>query len=434
MRRLIVALSAAALAASALAFTPAPQTQQQDATHTVSFTEDGTKTVYGGPPGGVNLTPFNPLGSQQCTDEVDGYCETVLIEVQQPVANEDEQAFELGTGSLSIETTSNVPGGDFDIFLYESTADGYQGKQLDSSGNAPGCAVNCATPAHFTKCSGADECITVDVDTNEADAARFYLLEVYYFATPDAHTTVIGYERTDGRNALGGTGAMPADPTRPADSVERFDIATYQGYDLEHGGDWGGGGDLGTAGSAAGQDFTAAYLEYRDDTFFFVLELTELPPVGGTPEATRYGWSFRYNDLELELDGKFTNFSRGTCDPTAGSCPPPRYAGLYTFLLRGNCYTDSSLPMSLTLCEEFARIPAQFDTAASTITIPIPANVLAPEGVKACDEIVGMASFIGDSIWAAPSAFITNTLMPFDDVAHMQPLVVPPADAELSCS
>lgn len=229
-------------------------------------------------------------------------------------------------------------------------------------------------------------------------------------------------DETTDETTDGSTGAA-------ADSAEMIDVTGG----FEKVGDWGGGGDNAAVGDALGQDIEAAYVGYADDTFTFVIDLVSLPPVGGTPEATRYGWSFRYNDLELELDGKFTNYTRGACDPTAGTCPPPRDPGLNQFLLRGNCTEDATLPVTLTLCEELANVTATFDPADGTITVPIPASAMAPDGVQACDEIAGMPSFIGQSVWSAPSAFVTNTAMPYDDAAHFQPLVVPHADPALSC-
>jgi hypothetical protein len=76
------------------------------------------------------------------------------------------------------------------------------------------------------------------------------------------------------------------------------------------------------------------------------------------PEATRYTWNLDVDptphlvtedgsnpDLKsFDLDGKFTNFSRGACDPTAGTCPPPRNPGLQPFVLRGDCGVDTTTP------------------------------------------------------------------------------------------
>lgn len=216
------------------------------------------------------------------------------------------------------------------------------------------------------------------------------------------------------------------DETTAADSAPRVDVTGG----FEKTGDWGGGGDAALVGHTLGQDIQAAFIEYGDETFTFTIDVTSLPAVGGTPEATRYGWSFSYNGNEFELDGKFTNYSRGACDPTAGNCPPPRDPGIGYFALRGNCTTNEG---NVTTCEELGGTNATFDVFDATITIPIPAEQLAPEGVQACDTIAGSSSFIGQSVWSAPSAFVTSSLFPFDDAGHLVPLVVPHEDPELSC-
>lgn len=87
----------------------------------------------------------------------------------------------------------------------------------------------------------------------------------------------------------------------------------------------------------------------------------------------------------------------------------------------------------MTTCEELGEANATFDVYDATITIPIPADQLASDGVRACDTITGSASFIGQSIWSAPSAFVTSSAFPYDDASHFVPLVVPHADPELSC-
>ncbi|HEX2296247.1 MAG TPA: hypothetical protein VHN37_13185 [Actinomycetota bacterium] len=46
---------------------------------------------------------------------------------------------------------------------------------------------------------------------------------------------------------------------------------------------------------------------------------------------------FTVEGKHLELDGKFTNYSRGACDPAAGSCPPPVTPASSRFLVRGEC-------------------------------------------------------------------------------------------------
>lgn len=434
MRRPLVALSVAALAASALAFAPVATSSQADTDHAVVFSEDGAQTVTGGLPGGINVTGFTE-DAVRCSSDPDAYCETILLTVEQPVADEDPDEIDFGAGDVTIDLTAAVQGGDFDFTVFESDADGSKGSEVATSGNFLACATFCEVPlVQPNACDAADECVEFGVSTSEFTAARHFLVEVVYFAAASEYAAEFTYTRTDGRNADGTTGAAAADAggdsIAPADSVERFDVAVFGEFDLEEAGDWGGGGDAAPLGSALGQDFVAAYLEYGDDTFTFTLGMTELPAIGGTPEGTRYGWSFSYNGNAFELDGKFTNYSRGACDPTAGTCPPPRDPGIGYFALRGNCTTADGT--NVTLCEELGGVTADFDPATGEIAIPIPAALLTDE-VRACDTITGDASFIGNSIWAAPSAFVTSTAMPFDDVTHQVPLIVPPADPELSC-
>ncbi len=436
MRRALVAISTAALALSALAFAPVPTSAQADTDHTVTFSEDGEATVTGGLPGGANLTGFTESGVR-CSSDPDAYCETILLTVEQPVADEDADADEFGLGDVTIDLTAAVQGGDFDLTVFESTADGGRGNEVASSGNFLACATFCEVPlVQPNQCEAADECVEFAVSTSEFAGTRHYLVEVVYFAAASEYVADLAYTRVDGRQADGTTaGASTEAATEgdgsaaPADGVERFNVAAFEGQNLEPVGDWGGGGDAAAVGSALGQDFEAAYLEYGDGTFTFTLGMTELPAAGGMPEATRYGWSFSYNDVAFELDGKFTNYSRGACDPTAGSCPPPRDPGIGYFALRGNCETGEG---NVTLCEELGGVTATFDPATGEIAIPVPAALLTDE-VRACDTISGDASFIGQSVWAAPSAFVTSSAMPYDDVTHFVPLVVPHADPALAC-
>ena len=433
MRRTLVALSAAALAASALAFAPAASPSQADTDHEVVFSGDGAQTVTGGVPGGINVTGFTE-SAVRCSSDPDAYCETILLTVEQPVADEDPDEIDFGSGDVTIDLTAAVQGGDFDFTVFESNANGSKGAEVATSGNFLACATFCEVPlVQPNACDAADECVAFGVSTSQFTSERHFLVEVVYFAAASEYTADFTYTRTDGRNTDGTTGAAggsDGETVTPADSVARFDVSMFGEITTEVAGDWGGGGEAAPLGSALGQDFVAAYLEYGDDVFTFTLGMTELPAIGGTPEATRYGWSFSYNGNAFELDGKFTNYSRGACDPTAGTCPPPRDPGIGYFALRGNCTTADGA--NVTLCEELGGVTAEFDPATGEIAIPVPAALLTDE-VRACDTITGDASFIGSSIWAAPSAFVTSSTMPFDDVTHQVPLIVPPADPALSC-
>lgn len=178
-------------------------------------------------------------------------------------------------------------------------------------------------------------------------------------------------------------------------------------------GDWGSGVDpnIGPLGDLLGQDLTSASIVQDGANVNFIIGVNALPPNGGAPEVTRYTWNFNVGKAHLELDGKWTNYSRGACDPTAGTCPPPRDPGQQPFSLRGDCAADSSTPVTLTFCQEFALVQAVFDPAAGTITIPVPLEALkAKKGTK----IAPGTNIFGGSVSASPSAFLTNSAMPMD--------------------
>lgn len=187
-------------------------------------------------------------------------------------------------------------------------------------------------------------------------------------------------------------------------------------------GDWGDGSNT-AVGDALGQDLVSATIGMADaKTVNFVIGLKSLPAAGGAPEVTRYSWNFTVDGEALELDGKFTNFSRGTCDPTAGTCPPPRNPGLQPFILRGECTKDTTTPVTLTICEELAKVQAVFDAAEATITIPVPVEAL---GAKPGSKIVGVPGTFGGTLSAAPSAFLTSSSMPMDQMFTTKTFALP---------
>lgn len=228
MRRSVVFLATAALVASAFAFAPAVTSQQAETTHQVTFTEDGSETVVGGPPGGINLTGLIE-GQVRCSSDPDAYCETILVTVEQPVADEDPDAVEFGLGQVTIDVTSAVPGGDFDLYVRESDADGSRGTEMASSGNASACAQVCGSgvpdPIGLwpNQCDGTDECVDVGVTTTDVVGTKYLLVEIVYFAAPAGYTANLSYTRTDGRNFDGTTpGATPTDgpDAEPAPETE----------------------------------------------------------------------------------------------------------------------------------------------------------------------------------------------------------------------
>lgn len=134
-------------------------------------------------------------------------------------------------------------------------------------------------------------------------------------------------------------------------------------------GDWGANVDasISPLGDALGQDLTSAAMSNDKKKLNFIMGLNSLPPNGGAPEVTRYQWAFNIDGNAFELDGKYTNYSRGACDPTSGQCPPPRDPGMQPFMLRGNCVSGT-----VVTCEELGIVQASFDADKGTITIPVP--------------------------------------------------------------
>ena len=209
-------------------------------------------------------------------------------------------------------------------------------------------------------------------------------------------------------------------PVGAAQAAKKKSGPVVVGTDAE--GDWGDGSNT-DVGDALGQDLVSATIGMADAaTVNFVIGVKSLPAAGGAPEVSRYTWDFSVDGEHLELDGKFTNYSRGACDPTAGTCPPPREPGLQPFVLRGNCRVDATLPVNLTICDELAKVQAVFDAEAATITIPVSVDAL---GAKPGSKIVGAPGTFGGTISAAPSAFVTSSDMPMDQLFTMKTFVLP---------
>lgn len=187
-------------------------------------------------------------------------------------------------------------------------------------------------------------------------------------------------------------------------------------------GDWGGNVDptIAPIGSGLGQDLTEAVIEMgEDNTVNFVIKVNSLPANGGAPEVSRYVWDVMVDGEFVELDGKWSNYSRGACDPTSGQCPPPRDPGMQPFMIRGNCTTDSTA--NVTTCEELGIVKAVFDSAAKTITIPVPLELI---NAKNGSKIAPGTNIFGGSVSASPAAFFTSSAMPLDTMTLTGTFVV----------
>ena len=188
--------------------------------------------------------------------------------------------------------------------------------------------------------------------------------------------------------------------------------------------DWGSNVDptLAPAGESLGQEILEATIESIDSkTLNFTIKVSSLPPTDGVPEFTRYVWTVNVDGELLQIDGKFTNYSRGACDPTAGTCPPPRDPGQAPFSIRGNCTDNGGAAVT---CEELGFAQGTFDSAAGTISVPVTLELLgAKPGSKITHGTQAGSNFAG--IWAIPSAFVSQGNMPYDELLLTNTFTVP---------
>lgn len=186
--------------------------------------------------------------------------------------------------------------------------------------------------------------------------------------------------------------------------------------------DWGSNVDptLQPAGQALGQELVEASIGMADKkTINFIIKTAFLPPNGGVPELTRYVWSFTVDGEYRELDGKYTNYSRGTCDPTSGQCPPPRDPGMQPFLVRGNCRTDTAV-----ICDELGVVQGIFDAASSTITIPVPFELVDAKPGSKIGPAISLGGY-GGSVFSVPTVFYSVAAFPYDNIIISKTYTVP---------
>ena len=218
--------------------------------------------------------------------------------------------------------------------------------------------------------------------------------------------------------ALSSVAAMPAHAGKkkaPSKVVIGTDAADDWGMNVDS--------TIQPIGDALGMEIVEASIEAADaKTVNFIITLNSLPPNGGTPEFVRYTYDFVVNGTAYELDGKWLNYTRGACDPTSTQCPPPRDPGTQPFLLRGKCGTHPQVS-NLTVCEELGLFQATFDTAAKTITIPVPLEAIkAKSGTKI---MPGTNPTFGGTVVAITSAYVSNASMPLDSLAGTKTFTIP---------
>lgn len=175
-------------------------------------------------------------------------------------------------------------------------------------------------------------------------------------------------------------------------------------------------------GDPLGADLVKTSIHKADnETLHFIIEVNSLETV---PELIRYIWGITVDGEYAEFDGKYTNYSRGVCDPTSGQCPPPRDPGQQPFMVRANCGDAGT--GNFTVCEEVGVVQATFDTTANTITIPVPMEMI---NAKPKSKITaGLSDFSGQAggnVLAMMSAFVTQSNWPGDAMHTTKTYVVP---------
>lgn len=186
------------------------------------------------------------------------------------------------------------------------------------------------------------------------------------------------------------------------------------------GDDWGSNAEaaLNPLGGPLGQELVEASIGMADaKTVNFVIKVAMLPPTGGVPEFTRYNWDFAVNGTAYQLTGAFTDYARGVCNPLhTNSCPPPQDPGMQPFFLRqGPCTVPNE-------CNVLAIAHATFDSASSTITIPVPLETIkAKPGAKISPGVTSL----GGTVYAAPAAVVSYASLPNDTMVVTKTFVVP---------
>jgi len=157
--------------------------QQVAADHSVSLEIGNSETVAGGVPQGFNTTPTTngTSGGLTCTKDPNTYCETVLIELTNPYEDENaRKGRERGNVFFTL-TTADMVLSDYDLYVYESDADGAKGSEVTSAGEFP------------LLIQSSTEQTTVVVSTTQELETVWLLAEVYYFAAVTPYELTIDF-------------------------------------------------------------------------------------------------------------------------------------------------------------------------------------------------------------------------------------------------
>lgn len=200
-------------------------------------------------------------------------------------------------------------------------------------------------------------------------------------------------------------------------------------------GDWGRNvsDGLGPLGDALGQDLVSAAIGMADaDTVEFKIGLNSLPITGGIPEISRYEWEFKVDGTPFVLDGRFTNYVRGTCDIYDGQCPPPRAPSdptKHPFRILDD-WEWGPVWAPLVVLHERGLVYATFDAETATISIPVPLELIDARPGSKIEPGVGIfGNNFDGNVMSRPAAWFTPAQFPVDVLRTKRTFVVPGASS-----
>jgi hypothetical protein len=178
MKRIVLATVSALLLLPTTAHAETPDvTQKVEAGTTYNWTGStatGLNVNYHGQFDGVH-----PAASGTCSDDRDTYCDTILLELNNPLTDAEIAAGKTSKKKNVTITTTGYgpvpdPVTDFDLGVFASDAQGTKGDQLGSSG------------VWGYDDGDGTETVTASITTTVAEPSKFVLVEVVYFLVPNS--------------------------------------------------------------------------------------------------------------------------------------------------------------------------------------------------------------------------------------------------------
>ena len=156
------------------------------ADYTVVLTPGDAETIAHGIPMGTNVNYFGEVGENEyvptgtCTKDPTTYCETVLVQLDNPVPANPDGSPAVAKRSLRVTVSWDEEVSDFDLVAFVSDAEGVRGAELGQS-------------ASWTYEAGSGEALTLLITTNTDTPTKYVLLELVYFAAATPPTTTLNF-------------------------------------------------------------------------------------------------------------------------------------------------------------------------------------------------------------------------------------------------